>query len=71
MTEDEARIEIKVAIARSGKRQAEWAKDLGVSAPYLSACLKPGGKPIGPKLCKAVGLKRRVRRTVEVTYSKN
>lgn len=67
MTEDEARIEIKVAIARSGKRQSEWARDLDVSAPYLSACLKPGGKTLGPKLCEAFGLKRQT----HVTYSKD
>jgi transcriptional regulator with XRE-family HTH domain len=41
----------------SGKTQAEVAKELGVSTPYLSDILK-GKRDCGPKVLRALGLER-------------
>jgi hypothetical protein len=40
-----------------GKRHSYWAKQWGVSGPYLSMVLK-GKKPPGPKILKALNLGR-------------
>jgi|GEM_PF-4516284 transcriptional regulator with XRE-family HTH domain len=66
---DDDQLNAIILKAKGEKSIREYAKEIGVSAPYLSDVLHGNRNP-GPKILKHFGIKRTKKITVEYVFTK-